>query len=125
MKLEYDYRIGPKGIEFSLIEGFDDEMDFSGTAEQKLAVQRYIMLAWQEAINKTSSGPEEIRRLMSNAEGQIALQNRAKDYLAELLENFPPELDRRGSSGKRDRRSAKRENSSDRRYIRDAEKVVE
>ena len=117
MKLEYDYRIGENGIEFSLIDDFDDQMDFNGTADQKLAVQRYIMLAWQEAINKTSDGPEEIRRLMSNAEGQAVLQNRAKDYLAELLEKFPSELDRRGSD-RRDRRTAPRENSTDRRYAR-------
>ena len=52
MKLEYNYRVGSQGIEFSMIDGLDDEMEFDGTAEQRVTVQRYIMQAWQDAINK-------------------------------------------------------------------------
>lgn len=116
MKLEYNYRIGTQGIEFSLIDGLDDDMDFDGTPEQRTTVQRYIMQAWQDAINRTSSGPEEIRELMSTPEGLILLQNRARDYLAELLAEFPPELDRRQSTDRRDRRTRPRPDGNDRRY---------
>lgn len=94
MKLEYNYRIGPQGIVFSLIEGFDDGIEFQG-GEDKMTIQKYIMLAWQEAVNKTSAGPEEIRQLMETEEGRGLLQKRAEDYLATLLETVPAELDRR------------------------------
>ena len=40
MKLEYNYRVGSQGIEFSMIDGLDDEMEFDGTAEQRITVQR-------------------------------------------------------------------------------------
>ncbi len=116
MKLEYNYRIGPQGIEFSLIEDFDDEIEFEGTPEQRMTVQRYVMQAWQDAINKTSAGPEEIRELMKTPEGQQKLQLRARDYLAQLLENFPPELDRRKTPDRRDTRARPRPNATDRRY---------
>lgn len=117
MKLEYDYRIGPAGIEFSLVEGLDDEIDVEGTPEQRMTVQRYIMLAWQEAINKTCE-PEEIRRLMATPEGQKELQARAEGYLAKLLENFPPELDRRKTPDRRDWSKRPRDGSTDRRRSR-------
>lgn len=118
MKLEYNYHIGPTGIEFSLIDGFDDDIHFDGTAEQHQTVQRYIMQAWQEAINKSSSGPDEIRELMSTIEGQVLLQNRARDYLATLLADFPPDLDRRAGSDRRDPETRPRGESKDRRQLR-------
>ncbi len=118
MKLEYNYRIGPNGIEFSLVEGLDDEMEFEGTPEQKLTVQRYVMQAWQDAINKSSKGPDEIRSLLETSEGQVLLQTRARDYLAEILADFPPELDRRKASrDRRDYSSRPRDKSGDRRYV--------
>jgi hypothetical protein len=116
MKLEYNYRVGPQGIEFSMIDGLDDEMDFDGTPEQKITVQRYIMQAWQDAINKSSSGPDEIRTLLETSEGQLLLQSRAREYLAEILADFPPELNRRTKNERRDQNSRPREKSSDRRY---------
>lgn len=116
MKLEYNYRIGPTGIEFSLIDGLDDDIDFDGTPEQRVTVQRYIMQAWQDAINRTSTGPDEIRELMTTPEGLALLQHRARDYLAELLAEFPPDLDRRQSGDRRDRRARPRPDGSDRRY---------
>lgn len=117
MKLEYDYHIGPEGIVFSLIEGLDDGIDFDGSAADRMTIQKYVMLAWQEAINKTSDGPEEIRRLMATEQGQILLRKRAEDYLASLLEVVPAELDRRHQA---ERRSTTRttERSSDRRRQR-------
>lgn len=116
MKLEYNYRIGPQGIEFSLVEGLDDEMEFDGTPEQKVTVQRYIMQAWQDAINKSSKGPEEIRALLETAEGQVLLQTRAREYLAEIVADFPPELERRKQPDRRDYRARPRDKSGDRRY---------
>lgn len=116
MKLEYNYRVGPQGIEFSLIDDMDDEIDFDGTPEQKQTIQRYIMQAWQDAINKSSSGPDEIRTLLATSEGQLQLQNRARAYLAEILADFPPELDRRKNPDRRDHTTRPRDKSSDRRY---------
>ena len=116
MKLEYNYRVGPQGIEFSIIDGLDDEMEFDGTPEQRLTIQRYIMQAWQDAINKSSSGPDEIRTLLETSEGQLLLQNRAREYLAEILADFPPELNRRKKSDRRDHDSRPREKVSDRRF---------
>lgn len=116
MKLEYNYRIGQQGIEFSMVDGLDDEMDFEGTAEQKSTVQRYIMQAWQDAINKSSGSPDEIRELLATPEGQVLLQTRARDYLAEILADFPPELDRRTTADRRDHNARPRDKSGDRRY---------
>lgn len=117
MKLEYNYRIGASGIEFSLIDGFDDEIEVEGTPEERMTVQRYIMLAWQEAINRTCA-PDEIRRLMATVEGQKQLQERAKGYLAEFLEDFPPELDRRKTPDRRDYSTRPGDGASDRRRNR-------
>ena len=117
MKLEYNYRVGAQGIEFSMIDGLDDEMEFDGTAEQRVTVQRYIMQAWQDAINKSSRDPEEIRSLLETGEGQLLLQNRARDFLAEILADFPPDLNRRTTSDRRDQDSRPREKSSDRRFV--------
>lgn len=117
MKLEYNYRVGPKGIEFSMIEGLDDEMEFDGTAEQRITVQRYIMQAWQDAINKSSKGPEEIRTLLETSDGQLLLQNRARDYLAEILADFPPDLNRRKTNDRRDHKTRPRDQSNDRRFV--------
>ena len=36
MKLEYNYRIGNGGIEFSLIDGFDDEIQVEGSDEDRM-----------------------------------------------------------------------------------------
>jgi hypothetical protein len=116
MKLEYNYRVGPQGIEFSIIDGLDDEMDFEGTPEQKNTIQRYVMQAWQDAINKSSNGPDEIRKLLENSEGQLLLQNRAREYLAEILAEFPPELNRRKTTDRRDHNARPREKASDRRF---------
>jgi hypothetical protein len=118
MKLEYNYRIGPGGIEFSLVDGLDDGIEVEGTAEQHTSVQRYVMLAWQDAINKTSEGPDEIRALMTTPEGQRRLQERAEGYLAKLLEDFPPELDRRKTPERRDLGNRPRDGSGDRRYAK-------
>jgi hypothetical protein len=116
MKLEYNYRVGPKGIEFSMIDGLDDEMEFDGTPEQRTTIQLYVMQAWQDAINKSSAGPDEIRTLLETSEGQLLLQNRAREYLAEILADFPPELNRRKKSDRRDLNSRPREKESDRRF---------
>ena len=118
MKLEYNYRIGQQGIEFSMVDGLDDEMEFDGTAEQKITVQRYIMQAWQDAINKSSSGPDEIRSLLATPEGQVLLQTRARDYLADILAEFPPELERRENLDRRDHQARPRDRTSDRRYTK-------
>lgn len=98
MNFEYDYRIGPEGIVFSIIDNFDSGIDFGTSAADKMTIERYVMLAWQEAVNKTSSGPDEIRRLMETEAGQATLRKRAEDYLTKLLAEIPPELDRRSSS---------------------------
>ncbi len=116
MKLEYNYRVGTQGIEFSMIDGLDDEMEFDGTPEQKLKIQRYVMLAWQDAINKSSKGPDEIRTLLETSEGQLLLQNRAREYLAEILADFPPDLNRRKTTDRRDHSARPREKLSDRRF---------
>ena len=118
MKLEYNYRIGQQGIEFSMVDGLDDEMEFAGTAEQKITVQRYIMQAWQDAINKSSSGPDEIRSLLATPEGQILLQTRARDYLADILAEFPPDLERRKNGDRRDYQARPRDKTNDRRYTK-------
>mgnify|MGYP000330100798 CR=1 FL=1 len=118
MKLEYNYRIGPTGIEFSLIDGFDDEIVVEGSDEDRMTVQRYIMLAWQDAINRTCNSPDEIRQLMSSAEGQKQLQTRAEIYLTELLRDFPVELDRRKTQDRRDYTKRPHDASSDRRRSR-------
>ena len=117
MKLEYNYRVGAQGIEFSMVEGLDDEMEFDGTPEQRITVQRYIMQALQDAINKSSKGPDEIRTLLETSEGQLLLQNRARDFLAEIVADFPPDLNRRKTDDRRDLNSRPREKSSDRRFI--------
>ncbi|MEJ5209934.1 MAG: hypothetical protein WHV61_00695 [Burkholderiales bacterium] len=117
MKLEYNYRIGPAGIEFSLVEDLDDGIEVQGTPEQRMTVQRYVMLAWQEAINHTFT-PEQIRELMATPEGQRQLQEGAEGYLAKLLENFPPELDRRKTPDRRDWSKRPRDGSTDRRRSR-------
>ena len=117
MKLEYNYRVGPEGIEFSMIDGLDDEMEFDGTAEQRITVQRYIMQAWQDAINRSSKSPEEIRTLLETSDGQMLLQNRARDYLAEILADFPPDLNRRKTEDRRDLNARPREKTSDRRFV--------
>ncbi|MEW6313525.1 MAG: hypothetical protein AB1513_05700 [Pseudomonadota bacterium] len=114
MKFEYHYHIGPDGIVFSLINGAD-HIDSSISESDNMTIQKYVMLAWQEAVNKTSNGPDEIRRLMETEEGQILLRKRAEDYLAQLLEVVPEELNRRNQS---DRRKAPRGQSTDRRYAR-------
>lgn len=117
MKLEYNYRVGTDGIEFSMIDGLDDEMEFDGTAEQRITVQRYIMQAWQDAINRSSKGPDEIRTLLETSDGQMLLQNRARDYLAEILADFPPDLNRRKTEDRRDLNARPREKPSDRRFV--------
>lgn len=117
MKLEYNYRVGAQGIEFSMVEGLDDEMEFDGTPEQRTTVQRYIMQAWQDAINKSSKGPDEIRALLETSEGQLLLQNRARDFLAEIVADFPPDLNRRKTDDRRDLNSRPREKPSDRRFV--------
>lgn len=116
MKLEYNYRVGPEGIEFSLIEDLDDEMDFDGTPAQKLTIQRYVMQAWQDAINKSSKGPDEIRTLLETSDGQLLLQNRAREYLAEILADFPEDLNRRKTQDRRDPKSRPRQKTAERRY---------
>lgn len=116
MKLEYNYLVGPQGIEFSTIDGLDDEMEFDGTPEQRITIQRYVMQAWQDAINKSSDGPEEIRTLLETADGQVLLQSRARDYLAEILADFPPDLNRRKTSDRRDTDTRPRETNDDRRF---------
>lgn len=116
MKLEYNYRVGAQGIEFSLIEDLDDEMDFDGTPAQKLTIQRYVMQAWQDAINKSSKGPDEIRTLLETSDGQLLLQNRAREYLAEILADFPEDLNRRKAQDRRDQKSHPRQKTAERRY---------
>ncbi|MDA8381687.1 MAG: hypothetical protein M0037_01180 [Betaproteobacteria bacterium] len=95
MKLEYNYTIGPEGIQFALLDDAGDQLRVDATPEQRLTIQRYVMNAWQEAINATSSGPEEIRELMASREGQAVLIQRAESYLMDLLKDMPPDLDRR------------------------------
>lgn len=115
MKFEYNYVIGPEGIEFSLIDDFDDELNFEGDDSTRRKIQTYIMYAWQQAINATSAGPDEIRRLMETAEGQALLRQRAEGEITKMLENFPQDLDRRKSE-RRDP-SRPRESGSDRRRL--------
>ena len=52
---------------------------------------------------------------MMTADGQKFLQQRAEHYLAGLLANFPPELERRKVSDRRDYSKRPRDASSDRR----------
>lgn len=113
MKFEYNYVIGPHGIEFSLIDNFDDELDFDGDEATRRKIQNYIMCAWQQAINATSEGPEEIHRLMETAEGQTLLRQRAEGEIAKMLENFPQDLDRR--KGERRDPNRPRETAAERR----------
>lgn len=113
MKFEYNYVIGPEGIEFSLIDDFDDELDFEGDDSTRRKIQTYIMYAWQQAINATSASPDEIRRLMETAEGQALLRQRAEGEITKMLENFPQDLDRR--KGERRDPTRPRESGSDRR----------
>ncbi|MDA8092837.1 MAG: hypothetical protein M0T84_02840 [Betaproteobacteria bacterium] len=95
MKLEYNYTIGPEGISFSLLDDAGDQLRVDATPEQKRTIQRYVMTAWQKAINATSNGPDEIRQLMASREGQAVLIQRAESYLMDLLKDIPPDLDRR------------------------------
>jgi hypothetical protein len=118
MKLEYDYTIGPEGITFSLPEDVETDIDFQGSQRDRMTIQRYIMLSWQDAINKTSANPEEIRQMMATEEGRNHLTSRATDYLAQLLDTMPPELDRRHMTDRRDAAVRPRETKQDRRHIR-------
>lgn len=118
MKLEYDYIIGSDGITFSLPKDVETDIDFQGSRKDRMTIQKYIMLAWQDAINKTSEGPEEIRQLMATDEGRARLTSRATEYLAKLLDSMPPELDRRHMADRRDTAVRPRESKQDRRHIR-------
>ena len=118
MKLEYDYSIGPSGITFSLPKDVASDIDFQGSKADSMTIQKYIMLSWQDAINKTSEGPDEIRNLMASDEGRMRLTARATDYLAKLLDSMPPELDRRHTADRRDTAVRPREAKQDRRHIR-------
>ena len=118
MKLEYDYIIGSDGIKFSLPKDVETDIDFQGSQKDRMTIQKYIMLAWQDAINKTSEGPEEIRQLMATDEGRARLTSRATEYLAKLLDSMPPELDRRHMTDRRDTAVRPRESKQDRRHIR-------
>jgi hypothetical protein len=100
MLFEYRYNIGSDGVHFSLLEGVDDALTAEGSPEEVLSIRRFIMQAWEDAINQTS-GPDEIGKLMTTPEGQKILAARAEGYLARALENFPPELDRRGGRERR------------------------
>jgi hypothetical protein len=113
MLFEYRYSIGADGVHFSLVEGAGDELPVQASAEDILAIKRYIMQAWQDAINHTAT-PEEIGRLMPTPEGQKQLAQRAEQYLGQLLENFPPDLDRRRG---RDRRKSGRPGAGERRRL--------
>lgn len=115
MKFEYNYVIGPEGIEFSLIDDFDDELDFEGDEGTRRKIQTYIMYAWQQAINATSASPDEIRSLMETPEGQALLRQRAEGEISKMLESFPRELDRR--RGDRRDPSRPRDAANDRRRI--------
>lgn len=115
MKFEYNYVIGPEGIEFSLIDDFDDELEFEGDAGTRHKIQTYIMYAWQQAINATSEGPDEIRRLMGTPEGQGLLRQRAEGEITKMLENFPQDLDRR--RGERRDPTRARDTASERRRL--------
>jgi hypothetical protein len=118
MKLEYDYIIGSEGITFSLPKDVETDIDFQGSQRDRMTIQKYIMLSWQDAINKTSESPEEIRQMMASDEGRTRLTSRATDYLAQLLDTMPPELDRRHMSDRRDTAVRPRESKQDRRHIR-------
>lgn len=115
MKFEYNYVIGPEGIEFSLIDDFDDELEFEGDDGTRNKIQTYIMYAWQQAINATSESPDEIRRLMETPDGQGLLRQRAEGEITKMLENFPQDLDRR--KGQRRDAARVRENVSERRRL--------
>lgn len=115
MKFEYNYVIGPEGIEFSLIDDFDDELEFEGDDGTRNKIQTYIMYAWQQAINATSESPDEIRRLMETPDGQGLLRQRAEGEITKMLENFPQDLDRR--KGQRRDAARARENVSERRRL--------
>ena len=106
MKFEYDYTIGQNGIAFSLVDNHADKLVFEGNREDDMTIQKYIMLAWQDAINHISEGPDEIRRLMATEEGQKQLADRAASHLEKLLDDIPAELDRRENRDKEDRARA-------------------
>jgi hypothetical protein len=118
MKLEYNYTIGADGIAFSFIDDHDDGICFEGSREDRMTIQKYIMLAWQDAINQVAEGPDEIRLLMSSEEGRARLKERAEVYLAKLLDTIPPELDRRHDADRRNVTTRPRETKSDRRRLR-------
>jgi len=123
MKLEYDYSIGPNGISFSLPKDVESDIDFQGSRADSMTIQKYIMLSWQDAINKTSEGPDEIRHLMASDEGRTRLTARATDYLAKLLDSMPEELDRRYVRDRRDTDVRPREEKQDRRHIRSRSRI--
>jgi hypothetical protein len=113
MLFEYHYTIEPGGVRFSLLEGAGDELPIQASAEDVVAIKRFIMQAWQDAINQIAT-PEEIGRLMPTPEGQKHLAQRAEQYLPQLLENFPPQLDRRRAP---DRRKGARPGAGERRHV--------
>ena len=120
MKFEYDYIIGPDGIAFSLVNGHADNMVFESSREDSMTIQKYIMLAWQDAINHTAEGPDEIRRLMATEAGQKLLSDRATSHLEKLLDDIPAGLDRRKN---RDRENMTRDSASQRRRLDKSEPI--
>jgi hypothetical protein len=123
MKLEYDYSIGPNGIAFSMPKDVESDIDFQGSQADSMTIQKYIMLSWQDAINKTSEGPDEIRHMMASEEGRTRLTARATDFLARLLDSMPAELDRRYLTDRRETAVRPREQKQDRRHIRSRSRV--
>jgi len=112
MLFKYDYKVGIHGVEFSLVKG-GDVLPVKGSRVHLAAVQRFVMKAWQDAINATSE-PDEIRQLIRTPEGQKALADRAEAHLAKHMGSFPPELDRRTDA---ERRKSGRKGVRDRRRI--------
>lgn len=113
MNLEYDYKVCERGIVFSLPPDRERDPRITETGEQALKIERFIMMCWEEAINKTFPDPHEVARLMTSPEGQAVIAERATVYLSKLLADFPPELDRRRG---KDRRATGRD-KPDRRQV--------
>lgn len=101
MKLEYDYRIGSEGLEFTLPPDRQTDPRLAGDGDNAPRIERFIMQCWQEAINACFPDPQQLAELMATAEGQAQVSTRATAHLSVLLENFPRDLDRRNRSDRR------------------------
>ena len=86
MKFEYNYVIGPEGIEFSLIEDFDDELDFDlDWREDELiddAGRIFARLPWGARIVRLSAEQYELPdgRRGAIGSGEVVAVDRIADW---------------------------------------------